>query len=94
MRSSNNKPKSEELMVTQLEFTRNNLKKKKLIKELEKKCTREMQDNHFFRFSVLARRFGNGVYAISAHNIYSTDLRELFLIFVAIFEKIPIKNKY
>jgi len=64
-----------------------------LIAELEKKITKEMENKYFPKFERQAAYLGNGVYSIPATNIYSTDTRELFLMFVAIHENIPFKKR-
>ena len=52
-----------------------------LIQKLEKKITKEMEEKHYPRFEKYASYLGNGVYGI--RGLYSTDTRELFLMFVA-----------
>jgi hypothetical protein len=63
-----------------------------LIDELEPKITKEMEDKHFPRFEKQAAYLGNGVYSIPATSLYSTNTRELFLMFVAVQENIPFEN--
>ncbi len=53
------------------------------IDELEKKITPEMENKHFAKFAKQSRYMGNGVYSIPGTNLYSTDTRELFLMFAA-----------
>lgn len=62
-----------------------------LTEELEKKITKEMEDKHYPNFSRFAGYAGNGVYCIST--LYSTDTRELFLMYVAEREKIAYKKR-
>jgi len=64
-----------------------------LTEELEKKITKEMENKYFPKFEKQAAYLGNGVYSIPATNIYSTDVRELFLMFVAAQEDIPFKKR-
>jgi RNA binding exosome subunit len=64
-----------------------------LIAELEKKITTEMENKYFPKFEKQAAYLGNGVYSIPATNIYSTDTRELFLMFVAAQENISFKQR-
>lgn len=61
------------------------------IKGLERKITQEMEDKYFFNFSKQASYVGNGVYSVPMSNIFSTDTRELFLIFIGINEGIKFK---
>ena len=56
------------------------------LEKLEKKVTPAMEAKHFKRFSKEAQSLGNGVYGVCGQ--YSTDTRELFLIYVAIQENI------
>jgi len=56
------------------------------LEKLKKKITPEMEAKHFKRYSKDTRYVGNGVYSASGQ--YSTDTRELFLIYVAIAENI------
>jgi hypothetical protein len=58
---------------------------------LESKITGEMEAKWFPKFTKQARYLGNGVYNIPATNLYSTDTRELFLMFVAANEGIDNK---
>ena len=53
----------------------------KNIKKLEKEITQEMEDELRPDFNRQARFVGNGIYMIAG--LYSTDTRELFLMFVA-----------
>ena len=64
-----------------------------LVAELEKKITTEMENKYFPKFEKQAAYLGNGVYSIPATNIYSTDTRELFLMFVAAQENISFKQR-
>ena len=64
-----------------------------LVAELEKKITPEMETKYFPKFEKQAAYLGNGVYSIPATNIYSTDTRELFLMFVAAQENISFKQR-
>lgn len=59
-----------------------------LTKKLEKKITPQMEDKHFSTFEKQAIYIGNGIYSIGGTSIYSTDTRELFLMFVAARENI------
>jgi hypothetical protein len=61
------------------------------IKGLERKITSEMENKWYNKFSKQAQYMGNGVYGIPMAHIYSTDTRELFLMFVAINENIKYK---
>lgn len=60
----------------------------KITKTLEKKITPAMQDKWFSKYSKQARFMGNGVYSVC--DMYSTSPRELFLMFAALNEGIPI----
>jgi hypothetical protein len=62
----------------------------KNIARMEVKISPEMEDKHWNTFEKQAMYKGNGVYSIA--DIYSTDTRELFLMFVARREGIKIKN--
>jgi hypothetical protein len=64
-----------------------------LIEQLEKKLEKKfgsdgrekrikMEEKHFNRFAKQSQYLGNGIYTISGTNRYSTDTRELFLMFV------------
>ena len=59
-----------------------------LIEELEKQISKEMENKYFHKFTKQAAYLGNGVYSIPATNLYSTDTRELFLMFIAAQEDI------
>ena len=62
-----------------------------LTEKLGKKITEEMEDKHYPTYCKQARYLGNGVYTMAGE--YSTDTRELFLMFVAIRENITYKKK-
>lgn len=62
-----------------------------IIKELETKITQEQEDKWFPTFSKRSQCVGNGIYNLGRH--YSTDTRELFLMFVADMEDIDYKGK-
>lgn len=65
------------------------MEQKSMIEEqLENAITKEMENKHFPSFSKKARHMGNGVYGIPYLNLYSSDTRDLFLMFVAIQEGI------
>jgi hypothetical protein len=64
-----------------------------IIEYLEKRISNKKQDKYFPRFSKQAAYMGNGIYSIPQTNIYSTDTRELFLMFVAAQEGIKIPEK-
>ena len=64
-----------------------------LTEHLEKKITAKMEAKHFDNFGKQARYKGNGVYFIAGTNLYSTDTRELFLMFCAVRENIPIPKE-
>jgi hypothetical protein len=64
-----------------------------LTEELEKKITEEMENKYFPKFQKQAGYLGNGVYSIPSTNIYSTNTRELFLMFVAAQENIPFESR-
>lgn len=53
------------------------------LEKLEKRITANMNEKWMSLFSKQARYLGNGVYGIPQTNIYSTDTRELFVMFVA-----------
>ena len=59
------------------------------IDKLEKKITPDMEDKYLSQFEKQARYRGNGVYNISGTNLFSTDTRDLFLMFIAAKENIP-----
>jgi len=63
-----------------------------LLKNLEKHITPEMEAKYFDKFSRRAGYFGNGIYGIEG-NLYSTDTRELFLMFCARNENIKFINE-
>ena len=79
--------------VADLELLTLNLEQMKLEAELEKKITTEMENKYFPKFEKQAAYLGNGVYSIPATNIYSTNTRELFLMFVAAQENISFKQR-
>jgi hypothetical protein len=62
-----------------------------LTEKLSKQITKEMEDKHYPTYTKQARYLGNGVYTIAG--LYSTDTRELFLMFAALREEIPFKVK-
>ena len=64
-----------------------------LTKKLEKRITAQMQDKHFAQYAKQARYKGNGVYFIAGTDLYSTDTRELFLMFCAAREGIKIPKE-
>ena len=64
-----------------------------LIEELQMKITSDMENKHFPKFEKQASHLGNGVYSIPGTNLYSTDTRELFLMFVAYQEDISFKKR-
>jgi len=64
-----------------------------LIQKLEKKITPKMEDKWFALYSKQASYKGNGVYNIPGTNLFSTDTRELFLMFVAVKEGIKIPKE-
>lgn len=64
-----------------------------LIQKLEKKITKQMEERYFPKFEKQARYLGNGVYSIPATNLYSTDTRELFLMFAACQEGINFERE-
>lgn len=59
-----------------------------IIKKLEKKISKEQEKKYEKKFERNARFMGNGVYSVPGSNLYSTDTRELFLMFVAVHENI------
>jgi len=63
----------------------------KLRDNLKRLISKEMEDKWFNMFSKQAGYAGNGVYTIC--NLYSTDTRELFLMFIAQQEQIPFENE-
>ena len=63
------------------------------IEKLEKKITPQMEDKWMSKFERQAGYRGNGVYNILGTNLYSTDTRELFLMFVATQEGIKIPKE-
>jgi hypothetical protein len=65
---------------------------KTLIEILEPKITSKMEAKWMPKFEKQARYRGNGVYNILGTNTFSTDTRELFLMFVATQEGIKIPN--
>ena len=56
--------------------------RKILLKNLHKYITPEMEKKHFDKFSKRAGYIGNGIYRI-LDDLYSTDTRELFLMYCA-----------
>lgn len=54
-----------------------------LTEKLEKKITPEMEKTWMPYFEKQTGFLGNGVYNVLGTNLYSTDTRELFLMFVA-----------
>ena len=66
------------------------MSQKILIENLGKHITPEMEDKHFSKFERFAGHVGNGIYKIHEH--YSTDTRELFLMFCAQEENIEFEN--
>jgi len=67
---------------------------KTLIEQLEPKITQKMEDKWMPQFEKQAGYRGNGIYNILGTNLFSTDTRELFLMFVATKEgiKLPKTN--
>jgi len=65
--------------------------RKILLKNLHKYITSEMEEKHFDLFGRQARYLGNGIYSVS--NVYSTDTRELFLMYCAIREGIEFEKE-
>lgn len=51
-----------------------------MIKELQEDITPELEEKYEDRFNRQARYMGNGIYSIAG--LYSTDTRELFLMFI------------
>lgn len=66
---------------------------KVLIEKLEKKITPKMDEKWMPIFEKQAGYRGNGIYNILGTNLFSTDTRELFLMFVAAKENIKYKNE-
>ena len=66
------------------------MKPSKITIELEGKITKEMEDKYFPKFEKQSRYMGNGIYSMA--DLYSTDTRELFLMFVAQRENIKKKK--
>ena len=60
------------------------------IKNLGKHITPEMEDKYFSTFEKRAGYAGNGIYKIDS--LYSTDTRELFLMFCAQEENIEFEK--
>lgn len=60
------------------------------IQRLEKLISQEIQDKYFVKYCRQSRFLGNGVYGIPGTNLYSTDTRELFLLFCAAQEEIEV----
>ena len=65
---------------------------KTLTEKLEKKITLEMETKWMPKFERQAGYRGNGVYNILGTNLFSTDTRELFLMFCATNEGIKLPN--
>ena len=65
---------------------------KTLTEKLEKKITPDMEVKWMPKFEKQAGYRGNGVYNILGTNLFSTDTRELFLMFCASKEGIKIPN--
>jgi hypothetical protein len=63
------------------------------LKNLEKKITKKMEDKYTPLFEKQAAYRGNGVYSIPQTNLFSTDTRELFLMFVASKEGIKFEKE-
>ena len=66
---------------------------KTLTEKLEAKITFEMEKKWMSKFERQARHLSNGVYNIPGTNLYSTDTRELFLMFVAAQENIEMPKE-
>jgi len=64
---------------------------KELENNVEKLISKEKQEQYYNKFSVRARYIGNGIYTIEG--LYSTDTRELFLMYVARLENIDYEEK-
>jgi len=64
--------------------------RKILVKNLHKYITPEMEEKYFNTFSRQASYMGNGIYSIS--NLYSTDTRELMLMYCAMREGIKFEK--
>lgn len=60
----------------------------KIIKQLESKISTDLEEKHRQQWEKQAQYMGNGVYMNCAMGEYSTDTRELFLMYVARKEKI------
>jgi len=65
---------------------------KTLTEKLEKKITLEMETKWMPKFEKQAGYRGNDVYNILGTNLFSTDTRELFLMFCATNEGIKLPN--
>lgn len=63
-----------------------------LIEKLEKRISKEVQDEYFKKYAKQARYKGNGVYFIPGTEMYSCSTRELFLMFCAAQKGIKFKN--
>jgi hypothetical protein len=63
------------------------------IENLEKKITKEMEEKYRPSFEKQSRYLGNGIYNISQYTLYSTDTRELFLMFIACKEEIKFERE-
>jgi hypothetical protein len=66
---------------------------KSVIEQLKKKITPKMEIKHFPKFERQAGYLGNGVYNINGTNLFSTDTRELFLMFCAVQEGIKFEKQ-
>lgn len=64
-----------------------------LTQKLERKINIKMENKWRDLFARQARHKGNGVYFIPQTNLFSTDTRELFLMFVAAKEGIKIPEE-
>lgn len=71
----------------------NNIVMSKIVKTLEPLITPEMEIKWMPKFHEQARSSANGVFFIPATNLISNSVRELFLMFVAVNEDIPIPEK-
>jgi hypothetical protein len=61
------------------------------VKNLGNHITKEQEEKWFKIFCARAGYMGNGIYKVDG--LYSTDTRELFLMFVAQQEEIPFENE-
>jgi hypothetical protein len=62
-----------------------------IVTELEKKITPETEAKHFDKWSKQARYMGNGIYHNHTTGEFSTDTRELLLMYVAKMTKVDFK---